>query len=177
MVTTDDVELAARARELRDLAFSSERHFWHRSVAYNYRLSNLQAAIGVAQVERLERLVAARISNRRRYAEGLAGIPGLGLPVERPGVRNVFWMFGVTVGDEFGVSRDELRRRLAARGIETRTFFVPIHLQPAYFHRHRGERYPVAEELGRTGLYLPSGSGLGDDEIAYVCREIERARR
>ena len=176
MVTTNDAARAARARELRDLALSDERHFWHRSVAYNYRLSNLQAAVGLAQVERLEQLVAARIENRRRYVDGLAGTAGIGLPVERPGVRNVFWMFGITIGDEFGCSRDELRRRLAARGIETRTFFVPIHLQPAYFDLYRGERYPIAEELGRTGLYLPSGAGLTESDIAYVCSEIDRAR-
>ncbi len=176
MVTTDDAAIAARARELRDHAFSAERHFWHRSVAYNYRLSNLQAAVGVAQTERLDALVAARREHARRYSEGLAGIPGIGLPIERAGVRNVYWMFGVTVDDEFGISRDELRRRLAARGIETRTYFVPIHLQPAYFHRHRGERYPVAEELGRTGLYLPSGAGLTEAEIEYVVREVIRAR-
>jgi perosamine synthetase len=99
------------------------------------------------------------------------------MPVERDNVRSVFWMVGITVGEEFGIGRDELRARLAARGIETRTYFVPIHLQPAYFHRHRGERYPVAEQLGRTGLYLPSGPGLSDADIDYVVREVIRARR
>ena len=176
MVTTDDPALAARARELRDHAFSAERHFWHRSVAFNYRMGNLQAAVGVAQTERLAELVEARRRNARRYSAALGEIPGIGVPGERPDVRSVFWMYAITIGDEFGVSRDELRRRLAARGIETRTFFVPIHLQPAYFHRHRGERYPVAEELGRTGLYLPSGPGLGEAEIDYVVRELGRAR-
>jgi perosamine synthetase len=175
MVTTNDESIAARARELRDLSFSPERHFWHRSVAFNYRMSNLQAAIGLAQTERLPELVERRRENRRRYAEGLSGIPGLGLPVERPEVLNVFWMFGITVGDEFGCSRDELRRRLAQAGIETRTFFVPIHVQPAYFDRHRGERHPIAEELCRTGLYLPSGPSLGAGDIAYVAREVARA--
>ena len=152
MVTTDDPALAARARELRDHAFSAERHFWHRSVAFNYRMGNLQAAVGVAQTERLAELVEARRRNARRYSAALGEIPGIGVPGERPDVRSVFWMYAITIGDEFGVSRDELRRRLAARGIETRTFFVPIHLQPAYFHRHRGERYPVAEELAHRPL-------------------------
>ena len=175
MVTTNDPAIAERASGLRNLGFSSDRHFWHRSVAFNYRMTNLQAAIGLAQTERLEELVERRRENRRRYAEALAGVPGLKLPVERPEVRNVFWMFGLTVGDEFGCSRDELRRRLAARGIETRSFFVPIHIQPAYHHRHRDERYPVAEELGRTGLYLPSGPSLSDADIAYVAGEITQA--
>ncbi|MFN8019719.1 MAG: DegT/DnrJ/EryC1/StrS family aminotransferase [Acidimicrobiales bacterium] len=176
MVTTDDAELAARARELRDLAFSSERHFWHRSVAFNYRMTNLQAAVGLAQVGRFDELVGRRRSNAERYAAALADVAGLHLPVEEPWAHNVFWMVGITLDDGFGCTRDELRERLAARGIETRTYFVPMHLQPAYFHAHRGERYPVAEELGRTGLYLPSGPELSDDDVAFVAREVRRAQ-
>jgi perosamine synthetase len=175
MVTTDDPALAARARELRDLAFSTERHFWHRSVAFNYRMTSLQAAVGLAQTERLDELVERRRTNARRYAERLAGVPGLVLPGEAPGVRNVHWMFAVRVTEEFGCDRDELRGRLAARGIETRTFFVPIHLQPAYHRLFAGQRFPVAEELCRTGLYLPSGPALTDDDVAYVAREVVRA--
>lgn len=177
MLTTNDAAIAARARELRALCFSTERHFWHRSVGFNYRMTNLQAAVGLAQTERLPELAERRRHNRARYAAALADVPGLGLPVERPEVRSVFWMFGLTVdADVFGCTRDELRRRLAARGIETRTFFVPMHVQPAYFRAHRGESYPVAERLGRTGLYLPSGPALSDADIAYVAREIRRAR-
>jgi len=176
MVTTDDPAIAARARELRALSFSDERHFWHRSVAFNYRMSNLQVAVGLGQTERLDELVERRRRNRLRYVEALAGIPGLTLPVERPDCQNVFWMFGLVVGDEYGISRDELRERLAARGIETRTFFVPIHIQPAYFRAHGHERHPVAERLGATGLYLPSGPTLSDDDIAYVARVIRDAR-
>jgi perosamine synthetase len=176
MVTTNDPALAARARELRSLAFSSDRHFWHRSVAFNYRMSNLQAAVGLAQTERLAELVERRRRNRERYALALSDVPGLGLPVERPGCRNVFWMFGLTVLEGFGPSRDALRRHLAARGVETRSFFVPIHVQPAYFRRHAGERHPVAERLGATGLYLPSGPTLSQADIEYVARQIRRAR-
>ena len=85
-------------------------------------------------------------------------------------------MFGVTVSEHFGVSRDELRTRLAARGVETRTLFVPIHLQPIYYRAFAGQRYPVAEELGRTGLYLPSGPSLSDDDIAYVADAVRSSR-
>lgn len=177
MVTTNDAAVADRARELRDLSFSTERHFWHRSVAFNYRMTNLQAAVGLAQTERLAELVARRRHNRARYGEALAGSPGIELSHEHGDVDSASWMVGVTVGEDFGCSRDELRRRLAARGIETRTYFVPIHLQPAYFHAHRGRRFPVAEELGRTGLYLPSGPALSDADIAYVADEVARAGR
>ena len=136
------------ARELRDHGFSTERHFWHRFRAFNYRMTNLQAAVGLAQVERLDELLAARRRNARWYRERLDGIAGLTLPPEHAGLESTHWMFGVLVGEEFGCTRDELRRRLAAGGVETRTFFVPLHLQPAYLRESRGQRHPVAERLG-----------------------------
>ena len=177
MVTTNDERLAGTARRLRDHAFSADRHFWHAYLGFNYRMSNLQAAVGLAQAERLPQLVALRRRNAERYRRRLAAVPGLTLPGERPEVTSVFWMYALLVEDEFGCSRDELRRRLAGRGIETRTFFIPVHLQPIYFRRHRGERYPVAEDLCRKGLYLPSGPTLREDEIDLVAREVARSGR
>ncbi|MBI3105514.1 MAG: DegT/DnrJ/EryC1/StrS family aminotransferase [Candidatus Rokubacteria bacterium] len=177
MVTTNDGEIARVARRLRDHAFSDERHFWHTYLGFNYRMTNLQAAVGLAQTERLAELVEMRRATRRRYEEGLARISGLTLPVERPGVKNVFWMYSILVEDDFGCSRDVLRQRLAARGIETRTFFIPIHLQPIYYRRYQGQRYPVAETLCRKGLYLPSGATLTDADIDYVVQAIAAVRR
>jgi perosamine synthetase len=176
MVTTNDAELARVARRLRDHAFSDERHFWHKYLGFNYRMTNLQAAIGLAQTERLDELVEIRRTNARRYTKMLSRIPGLTLPIERAWVRNVYWMYGLLVEDEFGIARDELRRRLARRGIETRTFFIPIHLQPIYYAAFQGQRYPVSEELCRRGLYLPSGATLTDAEIAYVCDMVREVR-
>ena len=176
MVTTNDAELARVARRLRDHAFSDERHFWHKYLGFNYRMTNMQAAIGLAQTERLEEFVEIRRANAARYTKALSKVPGLTLPVERPWARNVYWMYGVVVEDAFGISRDELRRRLARRGIETRTFFIPIHLQPIYYDAYRGHRYPVSEELCRRGLYLPSGATLTEAEIAYVCDMVREAR-
>jgi perosamine synthetase len=177
MVTTNDPELARVARRLRDHAFSDDRHFWHRYLGFNYRMSNLQAAVGLAQTERLDQLVSSRRENARRYDELLRGVPGLVLPAELPGVESVFWMYAPRVADGFGCSRDELRRHLARQGIETRTFFVPIHLQPIYHRRFRGQSFPVAEELCRQGLYLPSGPSLTAGEIAWVARQIACAPR
>jgi len=157
MVTTNDEQIAVITRELPDHAFSSQRHFWHRFRGFNFRISNLQAAVGLAQVERLDELLAARRRAARWYRQALGEVPGLELPLVQRGHQSAEWMFGILIDDDFGCSRDELRRRLAADGIETRTFFVPIHLQPAYLADYRGRRFPVAERLGRTGLYLPSG--------------------
>ena len=174
MLTTNDSRIADVARELRDHAFSRERHFWHRRLGFNYRMTNLQAAVGLAQVERWAELVERRRENARRYRQALAGIDGIGLPPEQPG--GVVWMFGITVAPEFGIGRDALRRRLAARGVETRTFFVPLHLQPVHAHRFRGQRYPMSEALGSTGLYLPSGPALSDADIGHVADAIRASR-
>jgi perosamine synthetase len=174
LLSTDDERIATAARELRDHAFSRERHFWHRRLGFNYRMTNLQAAIGLAQLERFGELVERRRHHAQRYREELAGIAGLGLPPALEG--GVNWMFGITLEGEFPIGRDELRRDLAARGIETRTFFVPLHLQPVHRLRFRGQRYPVAERLCTSGLYLPSGPGLTQADIDYVAAAIrERA--
>jgi perosamine synthetase len=175
MVTTDDELVAATARELRDHAFSRERHFWHGFRGFNYRMSNLQAAVGLAQVERLGELQAARRRTADWYRQALDGTPGLTFAPRQPGHADAEWVFGCLVDGAFGCSRDELRRRLAAEGIETRTFFVPIHLQPAYLQEHSGRRHPVAEELGRMGLYLPSGPALSREDVARVADAIGRA--
>jgi perosamine synthetase len=176
MITTDDAELCRLARRLRDHAFSDERHFWHQYLGYNYRMTNLQAAVGLAQTERLGEFVDIRRANAARYSERLRAIPGLTLPVERDWAKNVYWMYGLLVEEAFGPSRDELRRRLARRGIETRTFFIPVHLQPIYHALFRGRRFPVSEELCQRGLYLPSGATLTAAEIAYVCDAVAAAR-
>lgn len=177
MVTTNDGELAALARRLRDHAFSTERHFWHEYRGFNYRMSNLQAAVGVAQTERMEELVERRRVNARLYTERLREVEGLVLPSEREPGRSVFWMYAMLVEDGFGCTRDELRARLAASGIETRTFFIPIHLQPIYFARFRGERFAVSEHLCQRGLYLPSGPSLTLAEIERVVAAVKAAKR
>jgi len=174
IVTTNDRGIADVARELRDHAFSTDRHFWHRRVGFNYRMTNLQAAIGLAQTERFDELVERRRRIAERYRHELAAVEGLQLPPSLDG--GVTWMFGVKVAEAFGISRDELRRALAARGIETRTFFVPLHLQPVLLERFAGQRYPVAEELGRTGLYLPSGPTLSAEDIDCVAEAIRAAQ-
>jgi perosamine synthetase len=175
MLTTDDERVAEAARKLRDHGFSGRTHFWHRHAAFNYRISNLQAAVGLAQTERLAELVGLHRHIDTRYRERLEGIPGLELPPCPEQSESACWVFGMRVGEQFGCSRDQLRNRLAACGVETRTFFVPMHLQPIYRSRFAGQRFPVAEQLGSTGLYLPSGPLLSDAEIDYVSAQVRAA--
>ncbi len=172
MVTTDDAELARLVRTLRDHAFSPERHFWHQYTGFNYRMTNLQAAVGLAQVERLGAIVDARRRLAGWYRERLAHVPGLVVPGEAADSRSVFWMYGIQVEAAFGLTRDALRQRLAGRGVETRSFFIPVHLQPIYFDQFRGQAFPVAERLCRQGLYLPTSEALTEADCDWICRQI-----
>ncbi|MCB0182332.1 MAG: DegT/DnrJ/EryC1/StrS family aminotransferase, partial [Anaerolineae bacterium] len=175
MITTNDAELADLTRNLRDHAFSTERHFWHQFIGFNYRMTNLQAAVGVAQTEQLANFVARRRQNAALYTSLLKAIPGIVTPPEAEYVKNVFWMYSILVEDEFGMTRDQLRGFLAKHGIETRTFFIPMHLQPIYYDQFKGQRYPVAEMLCERGFYLPSSSSLTSEQIRHVVNMVERA--
>ncbi len=172
MITTNNTALADLARRLRDHAFHPERHFWHEHVGFNYRMTNLQAAIGLAQTERLAEIVAARRRLRGWYEKRLKSLPGLKLPGEARQCRSVFWMYAICLTPPFGYGRDELRGQLARRGIETRTFFVPIHAQPVYQDYFRGQRFPVAEQLSIGGLYLPTHENLDEADADWICRQI-----
>jgi perosamine synthetase len=182
MVVTDDAAFAERCRSLKNLGFNRDRRFLHDAIGFNYRMTNMQAALGLAQLEKIEDYVDLRRRHAATYNRLLADVAGLQLPVERPGSRNVYWMYGVLVEDGFGCSRDELMRELTERGVETRTFFIPMHEQPLFHERglFQDEQYPVASDIGRRGLYLPSSTGLSDGEIAYVVdavREVQQAVR
>ena len=175
MIVTDDEELAERIGTLRNYGFTQERHFWHKVMGFSYRMTNLQAAIGLGQFERIDELVQGRIDNARLYNKLLADIPGITTPHESKDVKAVYWMYGVLVEDDFGISKDELRQKLADRGIETRSFFIPIHLQPIYSYLLSDE-FPVSEELGKKGFYLPSASNLRPDQIEFIVEVIRDAR-
>lgn len=174
MVVTNDAALADRARSLRNLAFGPVRRFVHEECGFNFRMTNMQAALGAAQIGRLESIVARKRRVARWYLDRLQGARGLRLPVERPWAVNVYWMVGVVLDQECPVARDELAERLRREGIESREFFVPMHLQPAF--RKRGlfgnTRLPVAEFLGDRGMYLPSSHTLDESTVARVCDAI-----
>ena len=176
IIVTDDPELAERARTMRNYGFTQERHFWHKVVGFSYRMTNVQAAIGLGQLERIDDLLSARIRNAELYNSFLKDVPGIATPPRSPECVSAYWMYGILVRDEFGLSRDELRQALADEGIETRSFFIPIHLQPIYASLYSDE-YPVSEELGTRGLYLPSSSSLKPDAIAFIADRIRGAAR
>ncbi|MBP2233297.1 perosamine synthetase [Azospirillum agricola] len=177
MVVTDDDALAERMRSLRNLCFRRDRRFLHTELGHNYRMTNLQAAIGVAQVERIEDHLQRKRRMAALYQARLGDLPQLALPVERPGVRNVYWMYGVVLDDSVPFDAVEFAQRLRGRGVDTRPFFLGMHEQPVLHDRGLfvGERYPVTERLARRGLYLPSGLPLTEEQIdtvAVAVREV-----
>lgn len=176
MVVTNDAETARRARSLKDLAFSKERRYVHGEVAFNYRMTNIQAAIGLAQFEKIDELVERRREHAHLYNSLLGSVAEVKTPVEKEWARNVYWMYSILVEKEAGTSRDELVNGLSSVGIETRSFFIPMHRQPVFAKMglFRGESHPVGEGLSEVGLYLPSGSGLTREQIETVCEAVEK---
>jgi perosamine synthetase len=169
VLLTDNPAWDDRARLLRDHAMSRTERYFHPEIGYNYRLTNIQAALGVAQLERIEEFIAAKRRNAALYQERLAGVPGITPAPEAPWARNVYWMYSILVGKEYPLSRDELMRQLKARGVDTRPFFHCIHTMPCH---QRDDTLPVAEDLAARGINLPSSTKLTEEQIDYVCAQI-----
>jgi perosamine synthetase len=175
MITTNNEELAEKAKWLRAHAFGQHgKHFYHEALGFNYRMSALQAAFGLAQLEHIDEFVSIRRNNAKRYNSLLSELGGkITLPPEAPWAKNVYWMYSILIQSNLGISRDELMRELELNGIETRTFFYPIHVQPIYAKHYKGDRFPVANELSKKGINLPSGNNLVPDDITYICKRIK----
>lgn len=177
MIVTDDAALAEKCRSLRNLCFQPQRRFVHEELGWNFRFTNLQAALGLAQLETLDAHLERKRAMGRRYSELLGGLPDVQLPLPRTAyAENIYWVYGLVLGDSYPFDAEEAMRRLAARKIGTRPFFWPIHEQPV-FHRRgwfAGVRCPVAERLARRGFYLPSGLGLSAPDIETVAQEVTR---
>jgi perosamine synthetase len=173
MVVTARDDLAARCRSLRDHAFGSDdARYEHAEVGFSYRMSNLQAAVGLAQAERGPELAAQSRRVGLRYRGALSEMPALEVQAEAMGARSAYWVFGAVVRDSSPISRDALASALGQRGVETRQFFHPIHRQNAYAPFSAGVSCPVADRLGARGLYLPSGPGRTEAEVDAVVRAV-----
>ena len=174
MVVTNDQKWASKARAYRNLCFQPGRRFVHERLGQNYRMTNLQAALGVGQLDRLAAIVKRKRAIAASYTALLRGCQGLQLPMEKPWVKSTFWMYGVVLDDALSFDAAALASRLAGKGVETRPFFLGMHEQPVFqetglFPR---ERFPVSERLARRGLYLPSGTALTDEEVQIVSEAV-----
>ena len=174
MVLANDLELAERLRSYRNLCFRKERRFYHTQLGNNFRLTNLQAAIGLAQVERIEESVAKKRWMGATYTERLKDIPSLQLPVEETWAKNVYWMYGIVLDESTGMDAVEFAHQLTGEGVMTRPFFLGMHEQPV-FHKlglFCDEHYAVTERIALQGLYLPSGMKITETQIDQVCQIV-----
>jgi perosamine synthetase len=176
MVTTNDDALAERLRLLRNLAFQRPR-FLHEHAGHNFRMTGYQAAMGLVQLDRIDFVLAEKRRVAQTYDRLLADVRGIVTPVELDWARNVYWMYGIVVTEEFPLSRDELMAHLAEREIESRTFFCPMNTQP-FLRRQPGfreVRCPVAQRLWERGMYIPCGIDLPDETLAEIVDVIRAA--
>ncbi|HWI40261.1 MAG TPA: DegT/DnrJ/EryC1/StrS family aminotransferase, partial [Verrucomicrobiae bacterium] len=168
MITTDDEVLYERMKLLRDHAMDKEKRYWHGSVGFNYRMTNLQAALGVAQLERIDAILARKREIFRRYSDRLARRPGVRLNREASWARNVYWMVCVEVEGFDQERRDELMRLLRLRGVDSRPYFYPVSDLPMYNEAST----PVTHAVYRRGINLPSYFDLGDGDIDFICSTL-----
>ena len=167
IVVTNNRDWAERAFFLENQGRYPDNPYWHPEVAFNYRMTNIQAALGMAQLERIDDMIAIRRRNAAHYNRRLAGVPGLTLPPEMPWATNVYWMYSVVVEDEFGLESRSGPHQIAGRRHRHPPLLLPgPHALPMY---NTGQSLPVAEDLGRRGINLPSGSTLTPAQIDFVC--------
>jgi perosamine synthetase len=174
MVVTSDDTLAEKLRLLRNLGFTKPR-FRHEVAGYNFRMTGYQAAMGLAQLHKIDMVIDEKRRVARFYTECLRSLPALQLPVELEWAKNVYWMYGIVVKPEYGITRDQLSNELMDKGIETRTFFCPMNQQPCLQNIPGFRPVPcqVADRLWENGLYLPSAYNLSEQTIQGICKAIE----
>jgi perosamine synthetase len=174
MLLTDDDAFASRCRSLRNLCFQPQRRFFHEELGWNCRMTNLQAALGVSQIDRLPEIVAQKRGIVATYRRLLADVPGLSFQVEEPWARSVAWVAGVLLDDDHPLDASDVMTQMKAAGIETRPFFLGMHEQPVFQREGLfvGDRFPVAERLARKGFYLPNGLALQPAQLERISETL-----
>ncbi|MDP3970717.1 MAG: DegT/DnrJ/EryC1/StrS family aminotransferase [bacterium] len=173
MVVTNDDAIAEKARKLKDL-YHSDTRFIHEHVGYNYRMTNMQAAIGCGELQHIDEYIEKKNQMAERYNSVLKDIPGIKLPTTLPKNKNVFWMYAILIEEEFGKTKDEVRTQLKEVDIDTRDFFYSPTDQPVLINTY-GDigSYPNTDYIAKHGLYLPSGLAITDEQIDYVCEQMK----
>lgn len=180
MVMTDDEELAERCRMIRNLCFRKDVRYVHDEISDNYRFTNLQAAVGLAQLERLDEFVGKKRRMGSYYTEKLREIDGLILPLEKTDYAdNIYWVYGIVLDKNINVDNKVMQKLLAEEGISSRTFFWCMHEQPVYQKQglFANETYPNAEYLARKGFYIPSGLALTEEQMEQVVKGVKNVMR
>ncbi|MFA6570657.1 MAG: DegT/DnrJ/EryC1/StrS family aminotransferase [Bacteroidota bacterium] len=179
MLITNNKKYYERAKILKDLAHSRNKRFLHKELGYNYRMTNIQAALGLAQLAYIEKYIKIKRLMAKQYEIGLTTVTSLELPVELDWAKSVYWMYAIRLKGKYGNKRDQFCMLLRTYGIDTRNFFIPLHLQPVLRKRglFKDEKYPVSASLSNRGFYLPSGLAITRDQIDRVINAIKKANK
>ena len=178
MIVTDSYDIAERCRSLRNLCFHKEQRFKHYELGWNYRMTNLQAALGLAQLERLDYFVEKKRVMGKLYTSLFEGVAGLQLPL--PSVEyaeNIYWVYGLVLDDAYEFEAQEVMRKLNSNGVGSRPFFWPMHEQPVLKKMglfNNEKKYPTAERIARRGFYIPSGLALTEKQIIHSAEVLIR---
>lgn len=177
MVVTNNKKIAKKMQLLKNLSFIKKR-FIHHQVGFNYRMTNIQAAIGLAQLGSIDRFIQLRRQNAFRYNKLFKGIEWINTPIEKDYAKNVYWMYGVTFRKKMKNQKNKIMEYLRKKGIGSRSYFIGMHRQPVFkkLGLFRDEKYPATDSLTKTGLYLPSGSNLSNKEIEKVAKVLKAFR-
>lgn len=173
MLVTNNAKLKSKICLFKGQGVDPNRRYWFKVVGYNYRMTNIQAAIGLAQLEKINYHLKRRRQVADWYYAYLKDCQDIILPVEKEWARNVYWMFSIILRDTVKISRDSVIKLLYERGIETRPFFYPVHTLPPYKNIHTRVPLPVAENIAKRGLSLPTHGNLSKSDIAYICKELK----
>lgn len=177
MILTDDPKLAEKCRSLRNLCFMPQKRFYHEELGFNFRMTNMQAALGVAQLERLHDFVKIKRAMGNQYTSLLKGISSIQLPLQKTDyAENIYWVYGIVLKADISFDAEEAMKKLATEKIGTRPFFWPMHEQPV-FHKmglFLNEKYPVAENIARRGFYIPSGLALTPEQIEVAGAAVKK---
>lgn len=176
MITTNNEELAKKAKMLQSLAYGSgdENRFMHRAVGFNYRMTNIQAAIGCAQLENIEKVIEMKRNIARFYQGKLEKIEDIQLPIEKEYAKNVYWMYHLVLRGKWEGKRVQVMEELQKRGVQTREAFMPANMQKIFIEQGlmKFEMCPVANKVGENGFYIPSGPQISEEELDYVTKQL-----
>ncbi len=176
MTVTNNDELAELMKSFKNHWFDKERTYVHKKVGFNYRMTNIQAAIGLAQLENVNKHVELKRKMGQTYNKLLENVTGVRIPIEEKWAKNVYWMYSILLQNSFGKTRDFVRAELEKMGVDTRLLFFPMNSQPCYKFLNDTDSYPVSEELYKTGFYLPSGLTLKNEDIEFVVDCLQKIK-
>jgi len=176
MIVTDDIEIAERCRSLRNLCFKPEKRFVHEELGFNFRMTNIQAALGLAQLERLDEFILKKRKTGEMYNELLRDIPNIQLPkTDTEYAKNIYWVYGIVADKKCGMNAEKIMEKLNEKKIGTRPFFYPMHMQPVLnkMGLFKEGEYPVSKNLSEFGFYIPSGLAITENQIERTSEELK----